>query len=223
MSRCRIVAMLHLRSPYKGANKPRRFVPTRLARARLRPDRPPPSGTCAFRWSPARAGRPRIGRGSRRGNDLFDRAHAPRLSLHRDRRRGCGRRCCDAGAADRANESGRFDHRRRRADRGRSSADRRRPGDQGVLARQADLHQSPHQEADRRGARTSTWRACPTRSRTRRASSPKHDQFPGADRHLHPSRLHPDRASGPATTATSAPATARSTTPPAASGAAPRR
>ena len=42
----------------------------------------------------------------------------------------------------------------------------------------------------------------------------------GADRHLHPSRLHPARAPGRSTTATSARATARSTTPPAASAAA---
>ena len=56
-------------------------------------------------------------------------------------------------------------------------ADRRRPGHQGVLARQADLHQPPHQEADRRGAERQSWRACPTRSRTRRASSRSTTQF----------------------------------------------
>ena len=66
---------------------------------------------------------------------------------------------------------GRLDHRGGCADRGRSRADRRGPGDQGVLARQADLHQPPHQEADRGGAERQSWRACPTRSRTRRASS----------------------------------------------------
>jgi hypothetical protein len=48
--------MLHLRSPYKGANKPRRFVPTRLARARCdRTARRPPEAR--FPMVPC-AGRP---------------------------------------------------------------------------------------------------------------------------------------------------------------------
>ena len=76
-----------------------------------------------------------------------------------------------AGAADRADESGRLDHRRRRPGRGRPRPDRRGAGHQGVLARQADLHQPPHQEGDRGGAQASTSRACPIRSPTRRASS----------------------------------------------------
>ncbi len=46
---------------------------------------------------------------------------------------------------------------------------------------------------------------------------------PGADRHLHPSRLHSDRPPGRVMTAISAPATARSTTLPAASAAVRRR
>ena len=75
-----------------------------------------------------------------------------------------------AGAADRADEPGCLDDRRRRADRGRPRPDRRRAGHQGVLARQADLHQPPHQERDRGGAQASTSAACPIRRPTRSAS-----------------------------------------------------
>ena len=94
--------------------------------------------------------------------------------------------------------------------------------DQGVLARQADLHQSPHQEADRGGGeRRRGEPARPAAGLGARQAGPR--PVAGADRHLHPSRLHSDRASGRSTTATSAPATARSTTPPAASAAVRRR
>ena len=56
-------------------------------------------------------------------------------------------------------------------------ADRRRPGHQGVLARQADLHPPPHQEGDRRGAKRQRRRACPIRRPTRTRVKPGHDQW----------------------------------------------
>ena len=69
---------------------------------------------------------------------------------------GRGRRCRDAGAADRADESGCLHHRGRRADRGRSRADRGRPDHQGVLAQQADLHlpRGPRRRSRRRASVT---------------------------------------------------------------------
>ena len=55
--------------------------------------------------------------------------------------------------------------------------DRRGPGHQGVLARQADLHQPPHQERDRGGAQRQSSRACPIRSPTRTRVKQGHDQW----------------------------------------------
>ena len=65
-------------------------------------------------------------------------------------------------------------------------------GHQGVLARQADLHQPPHQEADRRGPQGAGRE--PARSAVRPGAGQGGPRpVAGRDRHLHPSRLHPDR------------------------------
>ena len=167
-SRAGGLALSLARVPINAAGSPPFVLPQGLER----PARPPP------RLSRARAVSPR-GRADRLTRDLktvttiFGRADTPRFPLHRDRRRRRGRRArrslvpliaqmnpdastIAAGAPIEVD----------------LGADRRRPGHQGVLARQADLHQPPHQERDRGGARTSIWRACPIRSPTARASRP---------------------------------------------------
>ncbi len=55
-----------------------------------------------------------------------------------------GRRLHDSWPLISQTQSRSSDHRRGRPDRGRPDADHRRPGGQGLLARQADLHQPPH-------------------------------------------------------------------------------
>ena len=101
-----------------------------------------------------------------------------------------------AGAADRADEPGRLDHRRRRPGRGRSRA------------------RSPRARSSRcSGAASRSSSATAPRKRSRRRSSVDCQQparsagrlgarqgrprpVAGPDRHLHPSRLHPARAPG---------------------------
>src|SRR5205807_10035223 len=87
-----------------------------------------------------------------RTHRVLGRTHTPRLPLHHDRGGGGGGGGGRGGAAGRADDPGRLHHRGRRAERGRPRPDRRGAGHQGVLARQADLHRSPQQEGDRRGA-----------------------------------------------------------------------
>ena len=83
-----------------------------------------------------------------------------------------------------------------------------------LLARQADLRAPPHASRDQgRRGRERRSRSCPTRSRLG-ARQAGQAAVAGDDRHLHPSRLRAARSGRAPTTAGSAPATARSTTPP---------
>ena len=64
---------------------------------------------------------------------------------------------------------------------------------------------------------------CPIRSRDSARVKPGHEPVAGADRHLHPSRLHPDRAPGRLRRLLLSLPRLGHTTPPAASAADPRR
>ena len=169
-------AIAGLRLHRKGAN---RTPPTRCpafprAAATGPPRRP---GISVPGSSRGRMNKPAGGEGLRRDDRVFGGAHAPRLSLYRHRRRRRGGRRGGPGAADRADESGRLDHRGGRTDRGRSRADRRRADHQGVLALEADLHLPSHQERDRARRRRSTSPACPIRSRIQERVKQGHDQW----------------------------------------------
>ena len=149
------------------------------------------------------------------------RAHPARFPVHRHGRRRRGRRRRPRLALRRLHGARRRDRRRRRAGRARPRADRRGADRQGVLARQADLRPPPHAEEIKAAEDVNL--ADPARPAARlgaRQGGPR----PVARRlrQLHPSRLRAARQPGRRTRAGSAPATARSSTPPAGSAAARR-
>ena len=187
--RCGRACTPFIRVPINAAGSP----PFVLPQDRGRPAQPPPRIVQCVRGLPR-------GWADRPKRDLdcdsnFGRADTTRFPLHCNRHGGRRRRRRVAGAADRADEPGCFDDRRRRPDRGRPRPDRRGTGHQGVLARQADLHQPPHQEGDRRGAQRPAQQ--PARSAGRQGPRQAgQGRVARPDRHLHPSRLHPARASG---------------------------